>query len=63
MKTQPDFTALRRKSDMLMTLKTRDIPGPWKYVEDPLVIPEEDATLDNIEGDKVAKARKTFTRV
>ncbi|XP_058756279.1 uncharacterized protein LOC131629512 [Vicia villosa] len=36
-----------RKSDRLMTLKTRAITGPGKDFDDPLVIQDEDFEVDN----------------
>lgn len=38
----------RRKSDKLMTLKTRDLKGPIKDHEDSLMTLEEDTTIYGI---------------
>lgn len=38
-------TTHRRKSDKIMTLKTRDIAGPRKYPEDLVVISEENTSI------------------
>ena len=41
-----------RKRDHLMTLKTREIVGPGKDGEDPVVILEEDIYVDSANGKK-----------
>lgn len=56
MKKYPYLTGHRRKNDILMTLKTRDILGFRKHFEDPLVIPKKDTTVGGIGSDKRLKS-------
>lgn len=44
MKKHAYLTGAKRKSDKLMTLKTRDLKGPIKDHEDSLMTLEEDTT-------------------
>lgn len=39
-----------------MTLKTRDLKGPRKHPEDPLIISKEDNRVDNIGSKKKSKS-------
>lgn len=51
-----DLTCARRKSGKIMTLKTRDLKDIGKDHEDPLVIPEEDTTFDDIGSKNKSKS-------
>lgn len=55
-KKHVDFIGARRMSDMLKTLKTRDLKGHGKYLVDPLVIHEEDTTVDDVGSNKKSKS-------
>ncbi|CAI8612898.1 unnamed protein product [Vicia faba] len=65
-KKNDDLTCARSKSDKLRKLKTRDIVGPGKEPDDPLVIIEEETTVYVLGGAKTSKSwadiRKGLTR-
>ncbi|XP_058752080.1 uncharacterized protein LOC131625205 [Vicia villosa] len=47
-----DMGVQKRQSDRLRTIKTKNIPGPGKKPDDPLVIYEDEATSDQSMGGK-----------
>ncbi|XP_058762568.1 uncharacterized protein LOC131635949 [Vicia villosa] len=47
-----DMGVQKRQSDRLRTIKTKNIPGPGKKPDDPLVIYEDEATSDQSKGGK-----------
>lgn len=48
-------TLHRRKSNTIMTLKTRDIMGPRKHAKDPVVTLEDDTSVGGSENAKIIK--------
>lgn len=55
-KNNVDLTVGKRKSDKLRILKVRDMVGPGKQPDDPLVMSEYETTINVIGGAKISKS-------